>query len=1045
MSLYDTGKILQKEGRRLQGKDNNEKEIEDVVAEFGRNIRLICQNCTVFSTVGAAIISTAEEMIRIFERLFFDWVLSPENIAPPLEMLDDERCVVFHPSDEDSMVLLCDGCEGKFNMTRLDPPLSSVPKGDWYCPRCRSGYCWTSVDCRIGRKVLRNAEPIHQDSTSESNGHKHGIISACVIKVPEGCSSKATLVYDVCYNDGTKETLSLEEVDEKLRIMGDPPPRIRCVEAVAESPGYGCGIKNGLILETVPIPLNPLISDAAAQLAVTSTVFQDMVTSSAVLSINDIDVISASEWLKILILLMMKCAATDKIQELANKIENEAHTQSMKTISNEVKAKSINDIIPKVTDDEDEGDDKDNDSDVDNEDKVGGNDDDKAGDNEDDKVDSNGNDGKGAQNDQQNENEDGKQDPLTSTTVKNDESNPLQPEKSIPNEQEILQKQKRIEVVNAMKDRQKARENSFLANCIKTQIKPAVASFEDDNVSRVINTYLSSSSCTEGVDFSSSRCVSMKCDLCGLSDIALATPLVRAPNHSEWLERMPFTCGGHKSFLVASFNEDSENAAVDTVSSIGSKKKKNVEYAAVTVRLDGEIVSTKERDPTLSEKEMGIVSFLPKNERGFQYELKARARDGLPFMTGSLVAHECCALAAHKSRMERVVREEKEKAASTIERNFGNTCGRTLSLGSDDTGRCYWRFDSEPNSLFVSTENQEQHSAFLRFSSPESIASVIKSLGRNPLAFEMQKTFPQAANVLNDGTWSNLLQKRRFKHLFAESDDVPNENDKLESKDVEDSTSDSEVADPFDVGEEVLVESASGKLLWDGEILAVAKSTDEKVTGYRVRYTEWSSRFDEWVEPKRVVEPNDNNILVQEELLNSMAKQKTSVPSALLIYQAVAFLDSPNRAKMFSPVLNYSKLLATSPSTTTEKRTLALLRCATLIIEAALPAGSVDSSANGPWNAQNSAYWRSMVVEAETPGCLMGCIILLENTLSSDWLRPNAEHLLSCLPRPWKAINDASVSSIALRLLVLDRGIKYGLSHDEDGEWRTWEDGDDSD
>ncbi len=175
-----------------------------------------------------------------------------------------------------------------------------------------------------------------------------------------------------------------------------------------------------------------------------------------------------------------------------------------------------------------------------------------------------------------------------------------------------------------------------------------------------------------------------------------------------------------------------------------------------------------------------------------------------------------------------------------------------------------------------------------------------------------------------------------------------------------------------------------------------------------------------------------------------MATQKTAVPSAIQELQAVAFLDSPNRARMFSPVMNYSKLMETSSSTTTttDNHTLALLRCATLIIEAALPAGSVDSSINGFWKAQTSLYWRSMVVKAETPGCLMGCIILLENALSTDWLRPNAEHLLGCLPRPWKAINDASVSSIALRLLVLDRGIKYGLSHDEEGEWRTLEDED---
>jgi len=48
----------------------------------------------------------------------------------------------------------------------------------------------------------------------------------------------------------------------------------------------------------------------------------------------------------------------------------------------------------------------------------------------------------------------------------------------------------------------------------------------------------------------------------------------------------------------------------------------------------------------------------------------------------------------------------------------------------------------------------------------------------------------------------------------------------------------------------------------------VAKDSEGKVTGYRVGYKEWSSRFDEWVEPKRVVEPNDNNLLVQVSEIN---------------------------------------------------------------------------------------------------------------------------------------------------------------------------------
>lgn len=61
----------------------------------------------------------------------------------------------------------------------------------------------------------------------------------------------------------------------------------------------------------------------------------------------------------------------------------------------------------------------------------------------------------------------------------------------------------------------------------------------------------------------------------------------------------------------------------------------------------------------------------------------------------------------------------------------------------------------------------------------------------------------------------------------------------------------------------MLVESKSGKLLWDATILEVARLENSGTIGYRVHYKGWSSRFDEWVEAKRVVEPNDNNRHVQ--------------------------------------------------------------------------------------------------------------------------------------------------------------------------------------
>lgn len=60
------------------------------------------------------------------------------------------------------------------------------------------------------------------------------------------------------------------------------------------------------------------------------------------------------------------------------------------------------------------------------------------------------------------------------------------------------------------------------------------------------------------------------------------------------------------------------------------------------------------------------------------------------------------------------------------------------------------------------------------------------------------------------------------------------------------------------------MEAKNEKLLWDAVVIGVARATSkQKVTGYRVHYKKWSSRFDEWVEPYRVVEPSENNIEVQ--------------------------------------------------------------------------------------------------------------------------------------------------------------------------------------
>lgn len=38
-------------------------------------------------------------------------------------------------NDEDNL-LLCDGCDKGYHIYCLDPPLKSIPSGDWFCPSC---------------------------------------------------------------------------------------------------------------------------------------------------------------------------------------------------------------------------------------------------------------------------------------------------------------------------------------------------------------------------------------------------------------------------------------------------------------------------------------------------------------------------------------------------------------------------------------------------------------------------------------------------------------------------------------------------------------------------------------------------------------------------------------------------------------------------------------------------------------------------------------------------------------------------------------------
>jgi hypothetical protein len=243
----------------------------------------------------------------------------------------------------------------------------------------------------------------------------------------------------------------------------------------------------------------------------------------------------------------------------------------------------------------------------------------------------------------------------------------------------------------------------------------------------------------------------MLCNFCGLTDVALGSPLVRVPNEEEWDELIPHAARSRRTHLIA----EMENAASD---------KKGL--VAVTIRVDGELLSVPETE--FGEvQDGGMLEFAPRSEVGFQAELQFRHETGLPFVMGSLSAHECCAIAVHNTRKDHMVQKYKERQAELIEKEAGMTCGRTLEIGRDNARRSYWKFHSDPEALFVCSEttgggDSAESSTWYRFADAESISSVIVSLGKEEIVKDLRRSYPAAQRMIRDRTWVSGLLKRRF-------------------------------------------------------------------------------------------------------------------------------------------------------------------------------------------------------------------------------------------------------------------------------------------
>ncbi len=58
------------------------------------------------------------------------------NTSVDTDLLADSACMVCGKGDSEECILLCDGCDDGYHTFCLVPPLNTIPKGEWRCPKC---------------------------------------------------------------------------------------------------------------------------------------------------------------------------------------------------------------------------------------------------------------------------------------------------------------------------------------------------------------------------------------------------------------------------------------------------------------------------------------------------------------------------------------------------------------------------------------------------------------------------------------------------------------------------------------------------------------------------------------------------------------------------------------------------------------------------------------------------------------------------------------------------------------------------------------------
>ena len=92
---------------------------------------------------------------------------------------ENQKCFICGLADREEMMLLCDCCDTGWHMDCLSTPLTSVPDGDWKCPKCQSGsangggeqtLAEDSKEAEIGGMTSKRVSVVKSKSSKKHSG-----------------------------------------------------------------------------------------------------------------------------------------------------------------------------------------------------------------------------------------------------------------------------------------------------------------------------------------------------------------------------------------------------------------------------------------------------------------------------------------------------------------------------------------------------------------------------------------------------------------------------------------------------------------------------------------------------------------------------------------------------------------------------------------------------------------------------------------------------------------------------------------------------------